>query len=757
MTTRASSIKIRVGVLMGGMNIEREVSFNSGRTICDHLDVNRYEIIPLFQTELGSIYLLPWHFLHRGKITDFYNRLHKEASLISIDQLSTYIDFMYIAMHGRYAEDGTLQGMLEVLNIPYLGSKVFGSAVSMEKSFHKHLLHANNIPVPLGIVISAHDITTITTSTLINRIVSHNLSYPLIVKPSHEGSSYGVQVVHNENKLYEAVLAAGKTDERFVQDVIIEEKITGMEYVCVLLQQTDGSWESLPITEVGIEEGSEFFDYDQKYMPGRALKITPARCKKAFVDSIVNDCKRAAEIMNFETIARIDGIITPEGKNYIIDPNTLTGMAPSTFLFHQAAEIGMSHAQLINWLIERELRSLGMWHTFFGETPMHRKEQSEHKKIRVGVLLGGNSNEREISLESGRNVCYKLSPEKYDVTPLFVTNEMKLFKLSQRLLIQNSTSIITSFITNEMQIQWSDLPNMFDFIFIGLHGGHGENGSVQGMLEMLKIPYNGSGVLPASLCIDKYRTNQFLASQGFTTPASRLIDITTWKQWSLQEQKQYVIDAIKTLQLPLIVKPHDDGCSMFVAKAKTPEEAITLINNIFTHKKKHALIEECIEGVELTVGVIGNGAEITALPPSQAVATVGVLSIEEKFLPGAGHNVTPAPLSDHATNLVQKTLEQAYQLIGCSGYARIDCFYQDATVSPTGHDRVVFIEFNILPALTPATCLFHQAAEIGMKPMELLDKIVILGIEKHAIATLSSQTDDQLNHQDQLDSTILES
>jgi D-alanine-D-alanine ligase len=104
--------KLRVGVLMGGKGIEREVSFNSGRTICDHLDTARYQITPLFQTKNNQLYILPWHFLHRGKTNDFEHRLQHEAQHIIWDELKNSVDFIYIAMHGRYAEDGTLQGFL---------------------------------------------------------------------------------------------------------------------------------------------------------------------------------------------------------------------------------------------------------------------------------------------------------------------------------------------------------------------------------------------------------------------------------------------------------------------------------------------------------------------------------------------------------------------------------------------------------------------------------------------------------------------
>src|SRR5262245_29980400 len=120
--------KIRIGVLMGGKSVEKEVSFNTGRTVCDYIDTTQYTAIPLYQTG-SKIYVLPWHFLHRGKTTDFEHRLEAEATYIAWDDLKKHVDFIYIAQHGCYAEDGTLQGFLTILGIPYLGSGVFASAL----------------------------------------------------------------------------------------------------------------------------------------------------------------------------------------------------------------------------------------------------------------------------------------------------------------------------------------------------------------------------------------------------------------------------------------------------------------------------------------------------------------------------------------------------------------------------------------------------------------------------------------------------
>ncbi len=410
------------------------------------------------------------------------------------------------------------------------------------------------------------------------------------------------------------------------------------------------------------------------------------------------------------------------------------------------------------------------------------------EKIRVAVLLGGASNEKETSLDSGRNVFYKLSPHKYDAIALFVSSSLELYKLTQSQLVRNSTQEIVELLQDSQKIKWSDLPTIADFVFNALHGGEGENGSVQGALEMLGIAYNGSSVLASALCMNKYKTNQLLAMNGFDVPKHVYITKQEWKNPSIHfsipsfaalrpgprvehsetwgknntqgEREDNIFkgeDSVSSsrfkcdpspfalsvfhslakenvskgskLENPLIIKPHDDGCSVMVQKATDYTALMTAIDVIMQNKDA-VLIEECITGMELTVGVIGNDVA-RALPPSQAISAHGILSIEEKFLPGAGENQTPAPLPIATLRFVQDIMERAYTTLQCKGYVRIDCFYQSAEISPTCKERVVILEINTLPGLTPATCLFHQAAEIGLKPMEFIDLIITLGFEEH--------------------------
>ncbi len=350
--------QIRVGVLMGGKSIEREVSFNSGRTVCDHLDAHRYDIVPLFQDSHGKLFILPWRFLHRGKISDFEHRLNTEAEQITWDSLKERVDFIYNAMNGRYGEDGSLQGLLEILGIPYLGSKVYASALGMDKFLQKDFLRMHNITVPRDVRIKQSDIALShdLTQHCVELLGNADISFPCIIKPRHEGSSLGVTVVKRKEELAEAIKKAAHIDPHKTQDVLIEELIEGMEFTCILYTDQNGQAVAMPPTEIIKDQGADVFDYTQKYMPGRATKFTPARCDAHATNLIQQTCVQVMHALDMQTLVRIDGFLTRNANVVIIDPNSLCGMAPSSFVFCQAAQIGMNHANLINHVIESELR-----------------------------------------------------------------------------------------------------------------------------------------------------------------------------------------------------------------------------------------------------------------------------------------------------------------------------------------------------------------------------------------------------------------
>jgi len=708
--------KLKVGVFMGGKSLEKEVSFNSGRTICDYLDGSIYDVIPIFQRFDNSLFILPWHFLHRGKISDFESRLDDEAYKINWDKLKEFVDFVYIAVHGQFAEDGTLQGFLELLKIPYLGSKVFASALSMDKWHQKIFLKNNGINVANGIKIDKYFISKHMNNIdmIIELINKSGLNLPLIVKPNKEGSSFGISFVDNYDDLYNAIINASSLNKdiynnRIIQDIIIEEYIEGLEFSCIVITNLYNN-QLLPLSPTEIVKDSLIFDYNQKYMPGKSVKYTPARLNSDLIKKIQDYSKNVMSILDLHNIARIDGFLKNNGDIVITDPNSLSGMGPSSFLFKQASQSNIGNFELINHLINTELKYYNI-----NLDINYNKTEDKQSRMKIAILMGGNSNERDISLESGRNVFYKLDPTKYIKIPIFVDNDLNLYKITEKDLISNSTKEIIGSQEVKTKILWSDLPFIADFVFIALHGGDGENGNIQGALEMLNIPYNGSSVFTNSLCINKYRTNQYLKSLGFNTPQSMLIS-------KLEFYDKGLDNILSNIQFPKIVKPYNDGCSFFVEKVDNYDQLIQAINNIFDNGKDYLMIEDFIDGDELTVGVIGNYNPIV-LPASRVIKNSSILSIEEKFLPGAGENQTPANISLDEKIIIEETLKDIYKKIDCKGYARFDCFLKDK--------KLIIIEINTLPALTPATCLFHQASEVGIKPKEFIDLIIDLGLAYH--------------------------
>jgi D-alanine-D-alanine ligase len=349
--------KLRIGVLMGGKSLEKEVSFNSGRTVCDHLDTSRYIAVPLFHTG-SKIYMLPWHFLHRGKTTDFEHRLSGEAQQIAWDDLGQHIDFMYIAEHGHYAEDGTLQGFFEILRVPYFGSGILASALRADKHIHKIILRNAGIQVPHYITVDPHEIDNFEQhkNTVFQRLDELAITESYIVKPYNEGSSLGISIA-TKDTLEAALKKACYIQNGTKKRVLIEEKIVGMEFTCIVLtHNTTGEFFALPPTESIAAPEIGFFDYEQKYMPGKGIKRTPAHCSPEITKAIQQTCIDVMKVLEFSTMGRIDGFVTPEGNIIIIDPNTFSGMAPSSYIFNQAAEINMTPSQIISHLLETELK-----------------------------------------------------------------------------------------------------------------------------------------------------------------------------------------------------------------------------------------------------------------------------------------------------------------------------------------------------------------------------------------------------------------
>lgn len=300
---------MKIGVIMGGVSSEREVSLRTGQEMIRHLDPSRYEAVPMV--------------------------IDQRADLIGQVQQAE-IDLALLALHGQYGEDGTVQGALETLGIPYTGSGILASSLCMNKRLSKMLLAAAGINTPTGLCWQGMEDY--------NPRAVERLGYPVIVKPNTGGSSIGIQLVHHETELLKAVQESCALD----QTILIEPYIHGMEITCSII---DG--ELLPI--IGIRSAhSEWFDYTAKYEAGAAeekvIELPPAthqRVREAALASY--------QLLQCKVYARVDMILCQDIP-YVLEVNTLPGMTAGSLLPKSAAAAGMTFTQLLDRIISCSLR-----------------------------------------------------------------------------------------------------------------------------------------------------------------------------------------------------------------------------------------------------------------------------------------------------------------------------------------------------------------------------------------------------------------
>ncbi|MBX2870829.1 MAG: PASTA domain-containing protein [Saprospiraceae bacterium] len=634
--------------------------------------------------------------------------------------------------------------------------------------------------------------------------IRHGLGFPLILKyQEHEATYYHPETLLSYlNSLPEesegvALLEAQQSEEK----VIIEEFINGKEFSCIVIRLEDGSSVALPPTE--IIKGQELFDYRSKYMPGLSRKLTPIDLPDAKINAIRKECERLFVELDFQTYARIDGFITTEDSIFLNDPNTTSGMLPSSFFFHQAAEIGLNPSQFLTYIIRTSIQERIAEHqekasykallAVVDDAIASLQNQQKERK-RIGVVLGGYSAERHISVESGRNIFEKLaSSEEYEAIPIFLTGSSEKYEFYQlpiNLLLKDNADDIrdkiktwkahpiiedikqtcqtvtdkyasAEVIFTPQRLTLDQLAKKVDGVFIALHGRPGEDGQLQLQLDAKGVPYNGSGVKSSSLTINKHKTLQTLQANGFKVAGQLLLGKAIYES----DPGSFYQEVEATFSYPFVAKPVDDGCSAAVKVLKNREQLEAFTRLIFRPKgtddassrealalqpqeefpaKEEILFEQLItreEGVhflEITGGLLtryNEEGELTyeVFEPSETLSSGAVLSLEEKFLAGEGQNITPARFAstvasyESVATQVKADLEKAAQVLNVQGYARIDAFVR---ILADGTAETQIIEVNSLPGMTPATCIFHQAAAAGYKPYEFIDQILAFGFDK---------------------------
>ena len=314
---------------------------------------------------------------------------------------------------------------------------------------------------------------------------------------------------------------------------------------------------------------------------------------------------------------------------------------------------------------------LGMW----GDRVKSELSKLDAKSLgRVGVLLGGRSGEREISLMSGAGVLEALLSKGVDA---------HAFDPGLRCPTELAKE-------------------KFDRVFISLHGRYGEDGTIQGLLELLNLPYTGSGVLASALSIDKIATKQIWLSNGLSTPEFE--ELTAASNWSA---------VVKKLGLPLIVKPAHEGSSLGLTKVKSVDE-LPAAYQLAASLDKKVIAETCIVGDELTCPLVGQGETAEALPVIKIIPPQANYDFHHKYFSNETQYLCPTGLAPEVNEHVQELALAAYKALGCRTWGRADVMLDQKTGKP------YLLEMNTSPGMTSHSLVPMAAKAAGIEYADLV-------------------------------------
>jgi D-alanine-D-alanine ligase len=338
--------RIRVGVLFGGRSCEHEVSLRSAQSVMDAIDQDKYEIVPIGITKQGQWLRLPETTLPTSRALTQTDGESLALLPKPVDAAVTGVDVIFPLIHGTFGEDGTLQGLLELADIPYVGSGVLGSAVGMDKVVMKALFEQAGLPsaayraVLRGQWRSAPD-----------KVIAdcEQLAYPLFVKPANLGSSVGISKAHDRNELRQALQLAAQYDRK----MIVEQGIEDAHEVEVAVLGNEVLETSVPGEIIPC---NEFYDYEAKYLADSSQLIIPAPLPDTVIAQLQDHAKRAFQALDCAGMARVDFLVRRTGYEiFLLEANTLPGFTSISMYPKLWAASGLAYPLLIEKLISLAL------------------------------------------------------------------------------------------------------------------------------------------------------------------------------------------------------------------------------------------------------------------------------------------------------------------------------------------------------------------------------------------------------------------
>ncbi|MEA2092637.1 MAG: D-alanine--D-alanine ligase [Patescibacteria group bacterium] len=344
--------KIKVGILFGGRSAEHEVSLQSAKNIVDAIDKDKYEVLLIGIDKSGKWFLLEQsQFLineEDPKLIRLNTKKGKDVAITPqsngfIDkEVGDKVDVVFPILHGPFGEDGTVQGLLKLANIPFVGADVLGSAIGMDKDVMKRLLKEAGIPTANFLVFKKED------SIDFNEVVK-KLNLPVFVKPANLGSSIGISKARNRSDFNKAVKKAFSYNLK----IIIEESIIGREIECSVLGNEDPTASVLG----EVIPNDDFYSYDAKYIDEDGAKfIVPADISKEKTEEIQRLAIKTFKTLECKGLGRIDFFLKEDGNIFVIEINTIPGFTKISMYPHLWEESGISYTELIDQLVQLALK-----------------------------------------------------------------------------------------------------------------------------------------------------------------------------------------------------------------------------------------------------------------------------------------------------------------------------------------------------------------------------------------------------------------
>lgn len=310
-------MKKKVAVLMGGRSLEREVSLRSGQRVSEALVKKGYSITQLDLSE------------------NFIDEL-----------IAGKFDLVYIALHGKYGEDGTIQELLDIIDIPYTGPNAYANILSFDKIISKKIFQNNAVPTPEFHTLSAEAFKEMGAASALSKVVK-KIGTPLVVKPSQQGSALGIKIVNSEDEMANALISALSYGKK----VILEQYIKGTEVAVSIIGKDNPR--TLPIVEIAPRSG--FFDFRSMYTPGMTDYFIPARLNKKTQDSVVKTALKAHRVLECDKLSRVDIILSEDEVPYVLELNTSPGMTETSLLPMAAQADGIDFNDLVEMIVKMSI------------------------------------------------------------------------------------------------------------------------------------------------------------------------------------------------------------------------------------------------------------------------------------------------------------------------------------------------------------------------------------------------------------------